>query len=120
MPEAIAAHAQGAGATAVAIGARIESELAEISEPDEAAELRGELGVSESGLARVIHAAFLLLDLITFFTADEDKERWPNVKRGSSAWEAAGKIHGDIQAGFIRAEVVVGGPGRGRRLRRRP
>ena len=107
VPEAVAAHAQGAGATAVAISARIESELAEILEPDEAAELRGELGVSESGLARVIHAAFLLLDLITFFTADEDKEAMArNVKRGSSAWEAAGKIHGDIQAGFIRAEVV--------------
>jgi ribosome-binding ATPase len=107
VPEAVAAHAEGAGATAVAISARIESELAELSDPDEAAELRGELGVSESGLARVIHAAFSLLDLITFFTAGEDKEAMARtVRRGSSAWEAAGKIHGDIQAGFIRAEVV--------------
>jgi hypothetical protein len=107
VPEAVAAHAQGAGATAVAISARIESELAELSDPGEAAELRGELGVSESGLERVIHAAFSLLDLITFFTADEDKEAMArNVRRGSTAWEAAGRIHGDIQAGFIRAEVV--------------
>ena len=107
VPDAVAAHAQGTGATAVAVSARIESELAELSEPAEAVELRGELGVAESGLERVIHAAFSLLDLITFFTADVDKEAMArNVRRGSSAWEAAGKIHGDIQAGFIRAEVV--------------
>ncbi len=108
VPAAVASHAQGAGATAVAVSARIESELAEIGEPTDADELRSELGVSESGLDRVIHAAFSLLDLITFFTADEDKEAMArNVRRGSTAWEAAGKIHGDIQAGFIRAEVVA-------------
>ena len=108
VPEAVAEHAQGSGATAVAISARIEAELAEISDPDEAAELRGELGVSESGLTRVIHAAFSLLDLITFFTADADKEAMARtVRRGSTAWEAAGKVHTDIQAGFIRAEVVA-------------
>ena len=108
VPAAVASHAQGAGATAVSVSARIESELAEIGEPAEADELRAELGISESGLDRVIHAAFSLLDLITFFTADEDKEAMArNVRRGSTAWEAAGKIHGDIQAGFIRAEVVA-------------
>ena len=108
VPDAVASHAQGAGATAVSVSARIESELAEIGEPAEADELRAELGVSESGLDRVIHAAFSLLHLITFFTADEDKEAMArNVRRGSTAWEAAGKIHGDIQAGFIRAEVVA-------------
>jgi ribosome-binding ATPase len=108
VPESVAAHARGAGATAVAISARVESELAEIGDETEADELRSELGVSESGLARVIHAAFSLLDLITFFTAGEDKEAMArNVERGATAWEAAGKIHGDIQAGFIRAEVVA-------------
>jgi ribosome-binding ATPase len=107
VPAAVASHAQGAGATAVAVSARIESELAEIGDPAEAAELRAELGVSESGLERVIHAAFSLLDLITFFTAGEGKEAMARtVRRGSTAWEAAGKVHGDIQAGFIRAEVV--------------
>ncbi len=107
VPEAVARHASGAGASAVAVSARIESELAEITDPEEAAELRGELGVSESGLTRVIHAAFSLLDLITFFTAGEDKEAMArNVRRGSSAWEAAGKIHGEIQDAFIRAEVI--------------
>ena len=108
MPGAVAAYAQGAGATAVSVSARIESELAEIGDPAEAAELRAELGIAESGLDRVIHAAFSLLDLITFFTAEEDKEAMArNVRRGSTAWEAAGKIHGDIQAGFVRAEVVA-------------
>jgi ribosome-binding ATPase len=108
VPAAVGSHAQGAGATAVSVSARIESELAELSDPAEASELRSELGISESGLERVIHAAFSLLDLITFFTAGEDKEAMArNVRRGSSAWEAAGKIHGDIQAGFIRAEVVA-------------
>jgi hypothetical protein len=108
VPAAVAAHAQGAGATAVAVSARVESELAEIGDPEDAEELRGELGVSESGLARVIHAAFSLLDLITFFTAGEGKEAMArNVPRGATAWQAAGKIHGDIQAGFVRAEVVA-------------
>lgn len=108
VPEEVASHAQGVNAAAVAVSARIESELAELEDPGEAAELRGELGVSESGLTRVIHAAFSLLDLITFFTAGEGKEAMARtVGRGSSAWEAAGKIHGDIQAGFIRAEVVA-------------
>ena len=108
VPDAVASHAQSAGATAVSVSARIESELAEIGDPAEAGELRAELGVSESGLDKVIHAAFSLLDLITFFTAGEDKEAMArNVRRGSTAWEAAGKIHGDIQAGFIRAEMVA-------------
>ncbi len=120
VPEAVAEHARGASAEAVAISARIESELAEIGDPEEAAELREEMGVSESGLGRVIRAAFELLDLITFFTAGEDKEAMArNVRRGSTAWEAAGKIHGDIQNAFIRAEVVeLVGPGRCRRIRR--
>ena len=108
VPEEVAAHARGAGATAVAISARVESELAEIDDPAEAEELRGEMGIPEAGLTRVIQAAFSLLDLITFFTAGEGREAMArNVRRGSTAWEAAGKIHGDIQAGFIRAEVVA-------------
>jgi ribosome-binding ATPase YchF (GTP1/OBG family) len=107
VPEGVAEHAQGAGAEAVAISARIESELAEIEDPEEAAELRDEMGISESGLARVIRTAFDLLELITFFTAGEDKEAMArNVRRGSTAWESAAKIHGDIQKAFVRAEVV--------------
>ena len=69
--------------------------------------MRAELGVSESGLARLIGAAFELLDLIVFFTAGEDKEAMArSLRRGSNAWEAAGQIHGEIQQAFVRAEVV--------------
>jgi GTP-binding protein YchF len=107
VPEAVVDHARGAGSEAVAISARIEAELADIDDPTEAAELREEMGVSDSGLAVVIRAAFNLLNLISFFTAGEDKEAMArNVRRGSTAWESAGKIHGDIQKAFVRAEVV--------------
>ena len=106
VPETIAAHAREAGAGAVAISARVESELAELA-PDEAQEMRADLGISESGLARLITAAFDLLDLIVFFTAGEDKEAMArSLARGSNAWEAAGRIHGEIQQAFVRAEVV--------------
>jgi len=74
---------------------------------EKAEEMRAELGVAESGLARLIHAAFQLLELIVFFTADEDKEAMArSVRKGSTAWEAAGKIHTEIQRAFVRAEVV--------------
>ena len=108
VPEAIADHASAAGAIAVPISARVEAELADIEDPAEAAELRAELGISESGLARLIHGAFELLELIVFFTAGEDKEAMArSLRRGSNAWEAAGTIHTEIQDAFVRAEVVA-------------
>lgn len=108
VPAAVAEHAAKRGAQAVAVSARVEAELAEIDDPEEARELREELGITEAGLVRVIRAAFRLLDLISFFTAGEGKEAMSrNLKRGSTAWEAAGKIHTDIQRGFVRAEVVA-------------
>jgi len=106
VPEEIAAHAHTAGAGAVAISARVESELGEL-DPAEADEMRAELGIAESGLGRLIGAAFDLLELIVFFTAGEDKEAMArSLHRGSNAWEAAGQIHGEIQQAFVRAEVV--------------
>ena len=107
VPAAIADHAAGAGAAAVAISSRIEAELAELDD-DEAAVMREEMGVGESGLARVVRGAFGLLDQLAFFTAGEDKpaQSW-HVKRGSTAWQAAGEIHSDIQRGFVRAEVIA-------------
>jgi GTP-binding protein YchF len=106
-PAEVANHASGAGAGAVAVSARIEAELAELDD-DEAAVMREELGAGESGLARVIRAAFELLELISFFTAGEGKEaRAHAIERGTTAWGAAGKIHTDIQRGFVRAEVVA-------------
>ncbi len=106
VPAEIAAHAAAQGARAVAVSSRIESELAELDDEDALA-MRAELGVSESGLARVVREAFELLELIAFFTAGEAKpaQSW-HLRRGSSAWHAAGAIHSDIQKGFVRAEVI--------------
>jgi GTP-binding protein YchF len=106
-PPAVAERAAAAGAAAVALSARLESELAELDD-EEAASMRDELGAGESGLQRVIRAAFELLELISFFTAGEAKEaRAHAIERGTTAWGAAGKIHTDIQRGFVRAEVVA-------------
>jgi ribosome-binding ATPase len=106
VPSAIAEHAASEGARAVAISSRIESELAELEE-EEAALMRAELGVAESGLQRIVHGAFSLLQLIAFFTAGEAKpaQSW-HLRDGLSAWHAAGQIHSDIQRGFVRAEVI--------------
>ncbi|HYU59397.1 MAG TPA: redox-regulated ATPase YchF [Solirubrobacterales bacterium] len=106
VPDAIAARAAEAGAAAVAVSARIESELAELDDA-EAAEMRAELDLTESGLERLVAAAYDLLGLITFFTAHEGVEaRARSLPRGATAWDAAGKVHSDIQAGFVRAEVI--------------
>ncbi len=106
VPAAIAAHAAAQGAVAVAVSARIESELAEL-EDDEAELMRTELGISESSLQRVVRGAFELLHLIAFFTAGEGKpaQSW-HLREGLTAWHAAGAIHTDIQRGFVRAEVI--------------
>jgi ribosome-binding ATPase len=106
VPPAVAEHAAAIGAVAVAISARIEAELSDL-DAEEAAAMREDLGAPESGLGRVIRGAFELLDLISFFTADGGREaRAHAIERGSTAWDAAGKVHSDIQRGFIRAEVV--------------
>ena len=106
VPPEIAAHAAAQGAGAVAVSSRIESELRELDDEDAAA-MRADLGIAESSLQRVVGGAFALLDLIAFFTAGEDKpaQSW-HLKRGLTAWHAAGQIHSDIQRGFVRAEVV--------------
>jgi GTP-binding protein YchF len=106
VPAAIAAHAEAQGARAVAVSARLEAELAELSGPDAAA-MRDDLGLAESSLDTVVRGAFTLLDLVAFFTAGEDKpaQSW-HLRSGLSVWHAAGLIHSDIQRGFVRAEVV--------------
>jgi GTP-binding protein YchF len=106
VPAEVARHATAVGAGAVAISARLESELGEL-EAGEAVAMREELGIGEAGLERVIAGAFSLLDLIAFFTAGEAKpaQSW-HLRRGLTAWHAAGEIHSDIQRGFVRAEVV--------------
>ncbi len=106
VPNEVAEYARSHGAAAVAISARLEAELAEL-DPDEAAAMRVELGLSESGLDAVVRGAFALLDQIAFFTADTDKpaQSW-HLRRGLTVWHAAGLIHSDIQRGFVRAEVI--------------
>jgi GTP-binding protein YchF len=106
LPAAIAAHAAAQGARAVAISSRIESELAELGDEDAAA-MRAEMGVGESGLELVVREAFALLRRIAFFTAGEDKpaHSW-HLRDGLTAWHAAGEVHSDIQKGFVRAEVI--------------
>ena len=106
VPEAVASHAAAVGAGAVAVSARIKGELAEL-DPAEAEEMRESYGVEGSGLARLVRAAYDLLDLITFFTAGEDKEAVARpLPRGATALEAAGTIHTEIQDAFVKAEVV--------------
>jgi GTP-binding protein YchF len=106
VPEAVASHAAAAGAGAVAVSARIEGELAEL-DPEEAEEMRESYGVEGSGLARLVRAAYDLLELITFFTAGEDKEAVARpLRRGATALEAAGTIHTEIMEAFVKAEVV--------------
>jgi GTP-binding protein YchF len=106
VPPVIAEHAAAVGAKAVAISSRLEAELGEMDD-DEAAEMRADLGAGESGLQRIVNGAFSLLELIAFFTAGEAKpaQSW-HMRRGLTAWHAAGEIHSDIQHGFVRAEVI--------------
>jgi ribosome-binding ATPase len=106
IPDAVAEHAAGADANAVAVSARVEGELTELDD-SEAEEMRGELGIGESGLQRVVRAAYELLDLITFFTADRGKEATArSLRRGSTVLQAAGKVHTDFERDFIKAEVI--------------
>ena len=92
-------------AQTVVICAKVESEIAELDE-DEAKEFLSDLGLDSSGLNRLIHAAFELLGLMTFLTAGPDECRAWTIVKGTPAVKAAGKIHSDIERGFIRAEIV--------------
>jgi ribosome-binding ATPase len=105
-PAELLEHAQTTGARATAVSARLESELAELDD-DEAAEMREELDVSESGLATVVREAFALLQLISFFTAHTGAEaRARAIRRGTAARQAAGIVHTDMERGFVAAEVT--------------
>ena len=106
-PAALLEHAERTGARAVAVSARIEAELADLDDEGEAAEMREQLVAGEPGLATVIGEAWELLGLISFFTADVEKEaRAWSVPRGTPARRAAGRVHTDMERGFVAAEVV--------------
>ena len=102
----VRAHAASQGAEVVVLCAALEAELAELS-AEEQADFLADLGQSEPGLNRLIRAGYALLDLLTFFTAGPKEVRAWTVRRGSSAPQAAGRIHTDFEKGFIRAEVTA-------------
>jgi len=100
-------HAEKEGAEALPICAKIEEEIAALDDPEEAAMFLSELGLSESGLARLIRKSYHLLGLISYLTAGEPEVRAWTITRGTRAPQAAGKIHSDFERGFIRAECVA-------------
>ncbi len=93
-------------ASLLVVAAATESEIAELDTYEERAEFLAELGLEESGVSRLIRAAYALLDLQTFFTAGADEVRAWTFRRGSKAPHCAGIIHTDFEKGFIRAEVI--------------
>jgi ribosome-binding ATPase YchF (GTP1/OBG family) len=94
------------GAKAVVISAAIEAEIATLP-ADERDAFLSDLGLHETGLNRMIHAAYELLGLITFYTAGPKEARAWTVHKGAKAPEAAGEIHTDFERGFIRAETIA-------------
>ncbi|MDY3929592.1 MAG: redox-regulated ATPase YchF [Clostridia bacterium] len=98
--------AKSEGSIIMPVSARIEEEISQL-DPDEKQMFLSELGISESGLDRLIKASYKLLGLISYLTAGEPEVRAWTIKKGTKAPQAAGKIHSDFERGFIRAEVVA-------------
>jgi GTP-binding protein YchF len=94
------------GAKAVVVSAAIEAEIVTL-DPADRAEFLSDLGLHETGLARVIRAGYDLLHLITFFTVGPKEARAWTVEKGAKAPQAAGVIHSDVERGFIRAETIA-------------
>ena len=106
LSERVAAKAKAEGAGSVVISAAIEAEIATLPTEEREAFL-ADLGLEETGLNRMIHAAYDLLGLITFYTAGPKEARAWTVRKGAKAPEAAGEIHSDFERGFIRAETIA-------------
>lgn len=103
--EDISRYAEEHHIPVVEVSASIEREIAEL-EPEEKALFLDELGINESGLAKICRTMYERLGLISFFTVGEDEVKAWTIEAGTNARKAAGKIHSDIERGFIRAEVV--------------
>ena len=97
---------QEEGANLLVVAAKIESEIAELETYEERQLFLGEIGLEESGVSRLIRAAYQLLDLETYFTAGVQEVRAWTYTKGSKAPRAAAAIHTDFEKGFIRAEVI--------------
>lgn len=104
--ERVREYAAQEGSRVVPVCARLEEELSQLSE-EEGLQYLQSMGLKESGLDRLIKAAFELLDLITYLTTGELETRAWTIRNGTNAAAAAGKIHSDLEKGFIRAEVVT-------------
>ena len=104
---AVKALADEEGSQVIPVCAKLEADIAELDDPDEKAMFMEELGVTESGLDKLIKSSYALLGLISFLTAGSDECRAWTIKRGTKAPQAAGKIHTDFERGFIRAEVIA-------------
>jgi hypothetical protein len=105
MPDALAERIEEIGAAGLVLSASVEAEIAGLPPEDQAAFLE-DLGLDEPALARFIRTAYSLLDLISFFTVGPDEVRAWTIRRGTRARQAAGRIHSDLERGFIRAEVT--------------
>ena len=104
-PDDLTQYAQQSGLGLVVLAGMVEMDIAQMA-PEDQKDFVASLGVTEPAVGRFIRAAYALSDLISFLTAGEDECRaWP-LRKGSSAHKAAGKIHSDIERGFIRAEVM--------------
>lgn len=99
-------YAEAEGSEVVVICAKIEAELSELDDEEKAMFLE-DLGISESGLDKLIKSSYSLLNLISFITTGEDETRAWTIKRGTLAPKAAGRIHTDFEKGFIRAETIA-------------
>jgi GTP-binding protein YchF len=105
----VKAKADAEGAAMVVISAAIEAEVAQLDSDEEKQAFLADLGLKETGLARVIRAGYGLLGLLTFFTVGPKEARAWTVRKGAKAPEAAGVIHTDFEKGFIRAETIAYG-----------
>ncbi|MDE5962207.1 MAG: DUF933 domain-containing protein, partial [Duncaniella sp.] len=104
--EAVREAIKDENAQLLIVAAQTESEIAELDTFEERQEFLAEIGLEESGVARLIRAAYALLNLQTFFTAGSDEVRAWTFMKGSKAPQCAGVIHTDFEKGFIRAEVI--------------
>tara|TARA_B100002051_G_scaffold247949_1_gene257468 strand:+ start:172 stop:1272 length:1101 start_codon:yes stop_codon:yes gene_type:complete len=104
--EAVNQYSDNNNRETIIISAEIESQVSQIKDFEEKQLFFEELNITETGLSRIIKSGYSLLDLITFFTSGEKETRAWNIKNGTIASKAAGKIHTDFERGFIRAETI--------------
>ena len=105
LPDDVRAFCAERGLPVLALSAPVEAEIAQLA-PEERAAFASEMGLEEPAQDRFIRQAYALLDLISFFTVGADEVRAWTIRRGTPAQQAGGKIHSDIERGFIRAEVM--------------